>query len=57
MLKVFKKRYPDCKLTFNSGSEVLVHMDFSDIKPGGGNADTSESRPSAESQNQGSIEA
>jgi len=57
MLKVFKKRYPDCKLTFNSGSEVLVHMDFSDIKPGGGSTDTSESRPSTESQNQGSIEA
>ena len=25
MLKVFKKRYTNCKLTFNSGSEVLVH--------------------------------
>jgi acyl-CoA hydrolase/GNAT superfamily N-acetyltransferase len=28
MLRVFKKRYPDAKVSFNSGSEVLVHMDF-----------------------------
>jgi acyl-CoA hydrolase/GNAT superfamily N-acetyltransferase len=33
MLKVFKKRYPGSKLTFNSGSEVLVHMDFADAGP------------------------
>jgi GNAT superfamily N-acetyltransferase len=33
MLKVFKKRYPNCKLTFNSGSEVLVQMDFADSRP------------------------
>jgi len=47
MLKVFKKRYPNCKVTFNSGSEVLVHMDFADGKPGGGCTDTSESLPRA----------
>jgi GNAT superfamily N-acetyltransferase len=28
MLRVFKKRYPNAKVSFNSGSEVLVHMDF-----------------------------
>jgi acyl-CoA hydrolase/GNAT superfamily N-acetyltransferase len=28
MLRVFKKRYPDAKVSFNTGSEVLVHMDF-----------------------------
>ena len=47
MLKVFKKRYPNCKVTFNSGSEVLVHMDFADGKPGGGCTDTSKSLPRA----------
>jgi acyl-CoA hydrolase/GNAT superfamily N-acetyltransferase len=52
MLKVFKKRYPNCKLTFNSGSEVLVHMDFADSKPAGGCTGASDSRPSAESPNQ-----
>jgi acyl-CoA hydrolase/GNAT superfamily N-acetyltransferase len=36
MLRVFKKRYPGCKLTFNSGGEVLVEMDFVDAKPIGG---------------------
>nr|MCU0564239.1 hypothetical protein [Desulfobacterales bacterium] len=30
MLKVFKKRYPNCQLRFNSGNEVIVHMDFTD---------------------------
>ena len=30
MLKVFKKRYPNCQLKFNSGNEVIVHMDFPD---------------------------
>jgi len=30
MLKVFKKRYPNCQLRFNSGNEVIVHMDFAD---------------------------
>ena len=39
MLKVFKKRYPNCQLRFNSGNEVIVHMDFADAsaapaKPG-----------------------
>jgi GNAT superfamily N-acetyltransferase len=28
MLRVFKKRYPDAKVSFNSGSEVLIEMDF-----------------------------
>jgi acyl-CoA hydrolase/GNAT superfamily N-acetyltransferase len=50
MLKVFKKRYPDCKVTFSSGSEVLVHMDFADSKPEGGCTDTLESQPTAEVQ-------
>jgi GNAT superfamily N-acetyltransferase len=30
MLKVFKKRYPNCQLRFNSGNEVIVHMDFAE---------------------------
>ena len=55
MLKVFKKRYPNCKVTFNSGSEVLVHMDFADGKPGGGCTDTSESLPRAAVQNQSGV--
>jgi GNAT superfamily N-acetyltransferase len=50
MLKVFKKRYPDCKVTFSSGSEVLVHMDFADSKPEGGCTDTLENQPTAEVQ-------
>jgi hypothetical protein len=33
MLKVFKKRYPHCQLRFNSGNEVIVHMDFADASP------------------------
>jgi len=57
MLKVFKKRYPNCKVTFNSGSEVLVHMDFADGKPGGGCTDPSESLPSAAVQNQSGVGA
>jgi len=57
MLKVFKKRYPNCKLTFNSGSEVLVHMDFADVKPAGGGSDTSEKPPEAAAQNQSDIGA
>jgi acyl-CoA hydrolase/GNAT superfamily N-acetyltransferase len=28
MVRVFKKRYPDAKLTASGGSEVLVHMEF-----------------------------
>jgi acyl-CoA hydrolase/GNAT superfamily N-acetyltransferase len=46
MLKVFKKRYPNCQLTFNSGGEVLVHMDFADSNPVTGCPGTPES-PSA----------
>jgi GNAT superfamily N-acetyltransferase len=33
MLKVFKKRYPSAKITFRSGNEVQVHMDFADARP------------------------
>jgi acyl-CoA hydrolase/GNAT superfamily N-acetyltransferase len=33
MLRVFKKRYPNARLTFTSGSDVLVHMEFSDSTP------------------------
>jgi acyl-CoA hydrolase/GNAT superfamily N-acetyltransferase len=44
MLKVFKKRYPNCKLTFNSGSEVLIQMDFADSKPVAGCAGSAQSR-------------
>jgi GNAT superfamily N-acetyltransferase len=33
MLKVFKKRYPNAKITFSSGNEVQVHMDFADARP------------------------
>jgi acyl-CoA hydrolase/GNAT superfamily N-acetyltransferase len=39
MLKVFKKRYPTCRHRFNSGNEVIVHMDFADTAaaaPGAG---------------------
>nr|MCU0604342.1 GNAT family N-acetyltransferase [Desulfobacterales bacterium] len=57
MLKVFKKRYPNCKLTFNSGSEVLVHMDFAGVKPAGGGSGTSEKPPDAAAQNQSDIGA
>ena len=32
MLRVFKNRYPGAQITFSSGSEVLVHMDFADAK-------------------------
>jgi ribosomal protein S18 acetylase RimI-like enzyme len=32
MLRVFKNRYPSAQVTFSSGSEVLVHMDFADAK-------------------------
>jgi acyl-CoA hydrolase/GNAT superfamily N-acetyltransferase len=46
MLKVFKKRYPDCKLKFNSGSEVLVQMDFADSKPPAGSAGMAKCRAS-----------
>jgi GNAT superfamily N-acetyltransferase len=33
MLRVFKKRYPNAKIKFSAGSEVQVHMDFSDARP------------------------
>jgi GNAT superfamily N-acetyltransferase len=32
MLKVFKKRYPNAKMTFSSGNEVQVHMSFADAR-------------------------
>jgi len=50
MLKVFKKRYPHCKLTFNSGSEVLVHMDFTDSRAATSCAGTPDSRASGHAQ-------
>jgi len=30
MIRVFKKRYPNAKISVNSGSDLLVRMDFSD---------------------------
>jgi GNAT superfamily N-acetyltransferase len=30
MLRVFRKRYPNAKIVSNSGSDVTIHMDFSD---------------------------
>jgi len=39
MLKVFKKRYPNCKMTFSTGGEVLVFMDFADARPIAGCSD------------------
>jgi hypothetical protein len=36
---------------------VLVHMDFADVKPGGGCSDTSERPPDAAVQNQNGIGA
>jgi GNAT superfamily N-acetyltransferase len=33
MLRVFKKRYPDAKMTFSSGNEVQIHMDFANARP------------------------
>jgi RimJ/RimL family protein N-acetyltransferase len=32
MIKVFKKRYPDLKISTQSGNEVLIEMDLSDSK-------------------------
>jgi acyl-CoA hydrolase/GNAT superfamily N-acetyltransferase len=32
MIQVFKKRYPDLKISAQSGSEVLIEMDLSDSK-------------------------
>lgn len=33
MLKVFKKRYRNAKMTFSAGNEVQVHMEFADAQP------------------------
>ncbi len=33
MLRVFKNRYPNAKVTFSGGSEVLVDMQFDDAAP------------------------
>jgi acyl-CoA hydrolase/GNAT superfamily N-acetyltransferase len=33
MLRVFKNRYPNAKVTFSGGSEVLVDMQFDDASP------------------------
>ena len=30
MVHVFKKRYPNAKISVNSGSDLLIQMDFSD---------------------------
>jgi GNAT superfamily N-acetyltransferase len=32
MLSVFKKRYPHAAITFSGGSDVAIHMDFSDAE-------------------------
>jgi acyl-CoA hydrolase/GNAT superfamily N-acetyltransferase len=47
MLNVFKKRYPGCKISGNSGSEVAVHMDFDDSKARDGAASSPENRSTA----------
>jgi GNAT superfamily N-acetyltransferase len=48
MLKVFKKRYPNCQLRFNSGNEVIVHMDFADASsPSAAAAGPAEAPPPA----------
>ncbi|PIE68019.1 MAG: acetyl-CoA hydrolase [Deltaproteobacteria bacterium] len=42
MVHVFRKRYPNAKSTFNSGSEITIHMDFDDaVEPDGTSRDTS----------------
>jgi acyl-CoA hydrolase/GNAT superfamily N-acetyltransferase len=33
MLRVFKKRYRNAKMTFSAGNEVQVHMEFADAQP------------------------
>jgi acyl-CoA hydrolase/GNAT superfamily N-acetyltransferase len=33
MLRVFKKRYSNAKMTFSAGNEVQVHMEFADAQP------------------------
>jgi hypothetical protein len=38
MLRVFKNRYPNAKVTFSGGSEVLVDMAFADAVPQSPNA-------------------
>jgi RimJ/RimL family protein N-acetyltransferase len=30
MIRVFKKRYPNAKISVSSGSDLLIQMDFSD---------------------------
>ena len=30
MIRVFKKRYPNAKISVNSGSDLLIRMDFAD---------------------------
>jgi GNAT superfamily N-acetyltransferase len=30
MIRVFKKRYPNAKISVNSGSDLLIRMDFTD---------------------------
>jgi RimJ/RimL family protein N-acetyltransferase len=31
MIRVFKKRYPNAKISVSSGSDLLVQMDFNDV--------------------------
>jgi hypothetical protein len=33
MLRIFKNRYPNAKVTFSGGNEVLVEMKFDDAAP------------------------
>ena len=35
MIHVFKKRYPNAKTTVSGGSDVTIHMDFSDAAASG----------------------
>jgi len=57
MLKVFKKRYPSCKLTFNSGSEVLVQMDFADSQTVDSCAGIPERQATGHAQSGSGVEA
>jgi SAM-dependent MidA family methyltransferase len=35
MMHVFKKHYPNAKTTVSGGSDVTIHMDFSDAAASG----------------------
>jgi hypothetical protein len=34
MIRVFKKRFPNAKVTVNSGSDLRIVMDFEEFDPG-----------------------